>query len=62
MKQVSMSVELRVCPHCGHGNLNYYHEGNGWDVYYCPKCFGIADFNGEIVRGAIGEAYPNRER
>ena len=61
MKKISMPEELRKCPHCQEFSLNYYHEGNGNDLYYCSSCFGIVSWNGKIVKAEEGEAYPDRE-
>lgn len=69
MKQISMPMELRVCPHCralptpNLPTLNYYHEApNGADYYYCANCYGIVEWDSHDVKAVDGEAYPNRDK
>lgn len=63
MKKISLPIELRKCPDCGERNgLSYYCEGNYCDEYYCEHCYKIALWNGKVVEGTDGEAYPNRDK
>lgn len=63
MNQISMPEQLRECPHCPQGELRYYHEGFGrWDIYFCRKCYGLIQWNGEQTMIMEGEAYPNRNK
>jgi hypothetical protein len=55
------------CRHLGNelctGELSYYKEGSmGLDLYYCQKCYKIAEWNGKDIRGTEIEAYPNRDK
>jgi hypothetical protein len=63
MKQRCLDKELRGCPYCGTRNsIQYYHEMNANDLYYCNKCYGIIEFDGYAICKVSGEAYPNRDK
>lgn len=32
------------------------------DLYYCSKCYRVAEWDGTELRGIDIEAYPNREK
>lgn len=65
MKQnIMRSIDKPDCPHCRKKEtLCYYREaGNGNDLYYCDKCYGLVEWDGENKKAVEGEAYPNREK
>ena len=65
MKQTAMPPKFcrRNLENKCDGALCYYHEGsNGNDVYYCNRCYAIAEWDGDTVRAVDGEAYPKRDK
>lgn len=58
-----LSSEKRNCPHCKNKNtLQYYHEDNGKDLYYCDICYCIVSWDGINIIKKKGEAYPFRKK
>ena len=54
-----------VCPHCNQrGTLKYYKEEDGsfLDLYWCENDYKLASWNGQLLLGADGEAFPNRDK
>ncbi len=63
MKHNVMPQEIRICPHCEHRDLGYFREKvGGNDLYYCPACYHLVEWNGQSARKISGEAYPNRDK
>ena len=61
MKKQIMPIKLCLKKNKCDGTLHYYHEANnGNDLYYCNRCFGLAEWNGISVHYIAGEAYPLR--
>ena len=63
MKQNQMPEKLclRNRENLCDGALCYYKEANqANDLYYCNRCYSLAEWDGEEARLVGGEAYPNR--